>query len=112
MLVRMWYKRSTFPLLVSMQSFTATVTMEINIEVPQRMGNQSTSRLSYLTLGYIPKIHFILPPGPLLNYVHCSFIRNIQKLITTWMILYQRVDKQHVVHLYNVVLLSSLKKMT
>ena len=34
---------------------TCTTTMEINIVVPQRVGNQSASRPSYTTPGHIPK---------------------------------------------------------
>jgi hypothetical protein len=46
------YLRST-PLLVGLQ--TGTTTLEINLAVPQKIGNSSTSRPSYTTLGHIPK---------------------------------------------------------
>jgi hypothetical protein len=40
MLERMWRKRNTPPLLVGLQ--TGTTTLEINMEVPQKIGNRST----------------------------------------------------------------------
>jgi hypothetical protein len=40
MLARMWRKRNTPPLLVGLQ--TGTTTLEINLEVPQKIGNRST----------------------------------------------------------------------
>jgi hypothetical protein len=40
MLVRMWRKRSTPPLLVGLQNDTTT--LETNVEVPQKIGNIST----------------------------------------------------------------------
>ena len=40
MLSRMWRKRNTLPLLVGLQ--TGTTTLEINLEVPQKIGNRST----------------------------------------------------------------------
>jgi hypothetical protein len=36
MLVRMWRKRNTSPLLVGLQ--TGTTTLEINLEIPQKIG--------------------------------------------------------------------------
>ena len=49
----MWGRRNTPPLLVGLQ--TGTTTLEINLEVPQKIGNRSTRRPSYITLGRIPK---------------------------------------------------------
>jgi hypothetical protein len=40
MLVRMWRKRNTHPLLVGWQ--TGITTLEINLEVRQKIGNRST----------------------------------------------------------------------
>jgi hypothetical protein len=40
MLERMWRKRNTPPLLVGLQ--TGTTTLEINLEVPQKIENRST----------------------------------------------------------------------
>ena len=71
---------------------------------PQKIGNQSTSRPNYTTLGHIHK-------GHLLNHVHCSFIHNFQKLETTKTSLNQRIAKENVVHLNNGVLLSERKSI-
>ena len=40
MLERIWSKRNISPLLVGLQ--TGTTTLEINLEVPQKIGNRST----------------------------------------------------------------------
>ena len=53
MLERMWCKANTPPLLVEVQTYTTT--LETNIAVSQKTGNQSTSKLSSTTLGHIPK---------------------------------------------------------
>jgi hypothetical protein len=53
MLERMWGKRNTPPLMVGLQ--TGTVTLEINLEVPQKIGKRSTRRPSNTTLVNIPK---------------------------------------------------------
>ena len=50
MLERMWRKRNTPPLLEGLQ--TGTTTLEINLEVSQKIGNRSTSRPSYAAPGY------------------------------------------------------------
>jgi hypothetical protein len=42
----------------------------------------------------------------LLNYVHRSFVINIQELETMQMPLYQKMDTDNVVHLHNRMLLS------
>jgi hypothetical protein len=53
MLVRMWRKRNTPPLLVGLQ--TGTTTLEINLEVPQKIGNRSTRFPVLPFLGIYPK---------------------------------------------------------
>ena len=53
MMMRMWSRGTTLPLLMGVQ--TCTVTAEINMVVSQKTENQSTSRPSYTTLGHIPK---------------------------------------------------------
>jgi hypothetical protein len=40
MLERMWRKRNTTPLLLGLK--TGTTTLEINLEVPQKIGNKNT----------------------------------------------------------------------
>jgi hypothetical protein len=78
MLLKMWSKRNSPPLLVGVQ--TCTTILEINLVVSQKVGSRSTSRPSYTTPGHIPKIGFMIPQGHLLNYAHSSFISNNQKL--------------------------------
>jgi hypothetical protein len=51
MLARMWRKRNTDPLLVGLQ----TGTTEINLEVPQKIGNRSTKDPEIPLLGIYPK---------------------------------------------------------
>lgn len=77
MLVRMWSKGNTPPLLVGVK--TPITTLEINMVVTQTTSDQSTSILNYTTLWvYIPnhKRH-------LFNYVHSGFIHFRWKLETT-----------------------------
>jgi hypothetical protein len=59
MLVRMWRKRNTPPLLVGLQADTTT--LEFNLVVPQKIGNRSIRRPSYTTIGYIPKRCLTIP---------------------------------------------------
>ena len=72
MLVRMWRKRNTSPLLVGLQ--TGTTTLEINLEVPQKIGTRSTWRPSYSTLGNIPKRGPTMPLGHVFHYVHRGLV--------------------------------------
>ena len=51
--------------------------------VSQKIGNSCTLRPSCTTPRHIPKRYSTTPQGHLLNYVHSSFIHNIQKLETT-----------------------------
>ena len=53
MLERMWRKGNTPPLLVGVQSCTAT--LEINMVVPQENGNQSNTGPGNPTPRHIPK---------------------------------------------------------
>lgn len=55
---------------------TCTATNEINTVVPQKVGNRSTLRSGYITLGHIPKECFTLPLGHFLSHVHwwCSHL--------------------------------------
>jgi hypothetical protein len=80
MLARMRSKGNTPLLLLGVQ--TCTTTLEINLGVPQKIWNSSTSRPRYTTLGYIPQKCSTIPQGHLLKYVHRSFIWNSQKLKT------------------------------
>jgi hypothetical protein len=57
-----------------------TATFEMNMAVPHKIGNLSTSQNSDTTLTHKLKGHFFLPQGHLLIYVHCNIIFNNQKL--------------------------------
>jgi hypothetical protein len=46
----MWRERNILPIPVGLP--TGKTTLEINLEIPQKIGNRRTS---YTTLGYIPK---------------------------------------------------------
>ena len=85
-LKRMWNKGNTPPLLVGVQTFPAT--LEVSVVIPQKTGDQPTTSLSCTALGHIPRGCSITPQGHLLNYVHGSFICNIQNLETIIMSLY------------------------
>ena len=79
-LERMQSKGNASPLL-GVQ--TCLATLEINMAVSQKTGNQSTSRPSNTILGHIPKGCLITPQGHLLTYVHSSFVCNSQNMETT-----------------------------
>jgi hypothetical protein len=81
MLERMWRKKTTPPLVVGLQA--GTTTLEMNLEVPQKIGNGSTLRHSYTTLGNISKICSIMPQGNMFHYVHRGLICDSQKLEST-----------------------------
>jgi hypothetical protein len=82
MLVRLWNKRNTPPLLEGVQ--TCTTTLEINLVVSQEIGNSCPSRSSYAIPEHIPKRCSTILQGHLLNSVHNSFNHNSQKLETTY----------------------------
>jgi hypothetical protein len=48
--------------------------------------------------------------GPLLKHAHCIFIYNRQKLKSTYMILYRRINKEYMVYLHKRELLCYLKE--
>jgi len=56
-------------------------------------------------LGNIPKGPSILSQGHLLNYVHSSFINNMQKLEKPEMSFNQKIDEENVKHVYNGILI-------
>jgi hypothetical protein len=53
MLARMWRKRNTSPVLVGLQA--CTTTLEVSLEVPQKIGHNTTRRSSNTSPGHIPK---------------------------------------------------------
>lgn len=59
-----------------------SVTMEINMAVHQKVGNQSISRPRPITLGHTPKGCSMLHQEHLFKFVHCGFIHNNQQLET------------------------------
>ena len=69
-------KGNTPPLLVGMQ--TCTTTLDINLSVSQKIGNQSISRPHNSTPGHIPKGCSIILQGHLFNYACSSIICNSQ----------------------------------
>jgi hypothetical protein len=104
MLERMWKKRNSPPLLVVLQ--TITTTLDIRIEVPLKIGNRSTWRPSYTTLGNIPKRCHTMPQGQLYHYFLSGLICGSQKLETTEMSHDKRVDTENLVHLHIGIVLS------
>ena len=86
----------TPPLLVGLQ--TSTTTLEINLEVLQKIGNRSTGRPSYTTLGNILKRCPTMPQGLMFHYVHSGLICDSQKL-ETQMPHIRRINTENVVHL-------------
>jgi hypothetical protein len=81
MLVRMWRKMNNPALLLGLK--TGPKTLEINLEVPQKIGNRSTRRPTYTTLQHIPKRCPTMRQRHVLYYVHSSFIFDSQKVETT-----------------------------
>jgi hypothetical protein len=73
---------------------TGTTTLGINLEVPQKIGNSSTLRLSYTILGHIPKRCPTMPQGHVFHYVHSSLTCDSQKLETTQMSHNRRKDTE------------------
>jgi hypothetical protein len=71
----------TPPLLVGVQ--TCTGTLEINLEVPQKIGDISASIPSYTASEDISKRCPTITQGQLLIHFHSSFISNNLKLETT-----------------------------
>jgi hypothetical protein len=72
MLERMWRKRNIPPLLIGLQA--GTTSLEINLEVPQKIGIRSTGRLRYTILGHIPQRCPTMPQGHMFHYIHSGLI--------------------------------------
>ena len=104
MLVRMWRKRNTPPLLVGLQA--CTTTLEISLAVPQKIGNSTTGGSRYISSRHMPRRYPNRLEGHMLHYVHSSLIYNSQKLERTQMFHNRGIDTENVVHLHNGVLLS------
>jgi hypothetical protein len=78
MLARMWRKRNTPPLLVGLQA--CTTTLEISLEVPQKIENSSTCDPAIPLLGTDPK------DFPTYNKDTCStmFLTALIKIARSW----------------------------
>ena len=83
-------------------------TQELNLEVSQKIGNRSTARPSYNTIGHIPKRCPTLSQGHICHYVHGGLICDSQKVKTTQMLHNRRMDTENVVHLQNGILFTYL----
>lgn len=71
MLERLWCRGNTHPLIVVVETCTATVV--ISEVVPQENESQSTSISSDTTVEKLYQVHFILPQRQLLIHVHYSY---------------------------------------
>jgi hypothetical protein len=78
MLVRMWRKRDTPPLLVGLQA--CTTTLEISLEVPQKISHSTTEDPAIPLLGIYPK------DVPICNKDTCStmFIPAVFIIARSW----------------------------
>ena len=108
MLMRIWSKGSSPPLLVEVQ--TSIATLKIIMVGFQKIRNRCTSRPSNTTLEYILEGCTLIPQGHLFYCVHCSIISNSHNLETTYIPLNRRMDNVKTVHLLDVVLLGSKKQ--
>lgn len=61
---------------------TGTTTKEINVVVPQKSEDKSTSRSKYSILGCMLKALYILLQRNFLIYVYCHSVYNSHKLDT------------------------------
>jgi hypothetical protein len=91
-------------LLVGLQ--TGTTTLEIILEVRQKIGNRSTWRRSNTTLGNITKRFSTMPQGHTFHYAHSGIVCDSQNLETIQMSHNRRIDTENVVDLHNRIQLS------
>ena len=80
MLAKMWRKRTTPPLLVELE--TGKTILEINLELPQKIGNRYTWKPSYTTLGHIHKRCPTMTQGLVFHYVQSCLVCDNQRLET------------------------------
>jgi hypothetical protein len=78
MLLRMWRKRNTPPLLIGLEA--GTTSLEISLAVPQKMGHSSTRNPAIPLLGIYPK------DAPTCNLDTCStmFIAVLFTIARSW----------------------------
>ena len=84
MLERLWSKGNTHPLLVGMQTYVTS--LEINVVVSQKTGDQPTSESSNSTLGNILKRCSIILQKRLFNYVQSTIICTLHLYQKTYQI--------------------------
>jgi hypothetical protein len=101
MLVKMWRKRITPPLLVGLQ--IGTTTLQINLEFPQKIGNRSTEDPGIPLLEIYPKMPH---HRGMFHYIHRSLICDSQELESTQMPYARKMVTENVVYLHNGILLS------
>lgn len=77
MLESIWSKKNTHLFLVELKTYTTT--KEVNIVVPQKAGNSSTSRYRYTTLEHVPQRHFILLQRHLTIFIYA-----LVKIVMHW----------------------------
>jgi hypothetical protein len=103
MLVRMWRKRNTPPLMVGFQA--CATTLETSLVVPQKIGHSTTRGSSNTSPGHTSRRCSNQYEGHMLHYVHSNLIYNSQKLERTQMSLNRGMDIENVIHLPNGILL-------
>jgi hypothetical protein len=104
MLVRMWRKRKTPPLLVGLQALTTT--LEISLVVNHELDIVRLEDTAIPLLGIYPEY---VPTGKkdtCSTMFLSSHIYNSQKLERIQMSFNRRMDTENLVHLHNGVLLS------
>ena len=75
--------------------------LEINLAVPQKVGNSYIWRPSYTTVGHTLSRHPSIPQGYMIHHVNSSLICNNQKLETTLVSLNWKMDTANVQLLKN-----------
>ena len=95
-------------MLVGLQ--TVTFSLEINLVVPQKIGNRSTEDQAISLLKHISKRSSTTTQGQMFHYVHSDPICNSQKLETTQMSHNKRMDIENVVYLHIGILYYSAIK--
>jgi hypothetical protein len=103
MLARMWIKNIS-SLIVELQ--TGTTTLEINLEVLQKIGKILSEDPAIPLLSIYTRKTPHNTQRHMLYHVHSSLIYNSQELERTQMPLNRGMDTENVVYVYNGILLS------
>ena len=107
MLVKMWSKGNTSPLLIGGK--TCPITMQFSVSVPQEAGNWSTSISKNILLGIFPK-DVSSYQRPLFNYVYCCSTHNSQRVKIAHMSINGPRKKENVACVHSEKLFSHLIK--